>query len=149
MRNALSWLRLAVATAVLVVLTHPAVAAAAEVATRAAGEQAWWQALLVHVVEVAVAILTPVLGLLAVAIARRFKIKLEQEEVDRLAVKAMAYAEQKAKHALKAEAKKTSGAEKMDMALGFARSVARNHGLSEKATSKMRDVIEAKLGERK
>lgn len=138
-------LRVAALAALVLAMLLPLAAHAAETA---AVVQTWWQALLVNVVEVATAILIPVLGTLAVVVARRFGFKIEQDQAEKIAAQAVGYAEQKAKSALKDGNAKSTGAERMDMAVRFARQTAARYKLSSRATDKLSDLIEAELGKK-
>ena len=118
-------------------------------ATAEAAPQAWWQSLVYAVIQFALAILIPILGYLAIQVLQRYGIKLEQEQVDSIAKKAADFADQKARVALKVDGEKTPGADKMTLALGFAKTLAHQYNLKEKATGKLQDVIEAAVAKKK
>jgi|GEM_PF-3745620 len=130
--------------AIMTVLLTASTAFAAEVV-----QQQWWQALIVDLMQIFVAIAVPVLSTLAVVLARRWKLNLEFDKVNAIALKAAGWAEQKAYKALKEGQPQTSSAEKLDMALEFAKELTTKYGLSAKATEKLQDLIEAGLGEQK
>lgn len=121
----------------------PLLALAEKAVAKAAPQQAWWQALLVFVIEFALAVGVPVIVILITLLLRRWGINVEQDQVKNIAEQAADFAEKKAKAALKADGKKTPGAEKMLLALNFAKDLADQYKLSEKATKKMQGMIEA------
>lgn len=112
-------------------------------------QQQWWQALIANLLEVIIAIFVPVLSTLFVVLARRWKINLEFDQVNSIAVKAAGWAEQKAASALKEGKPQTPSAEKLQWALDFAKEMTDKYKLPTKATEKLQDLIEAGLGEKK
>lgn len=118
-------------------------------ATDAVVEQAWWQTLISHLLQIVTTIFVPVLSVLAVVLAKRWGVSIELDTVDKILDKAVGFAEQKALNALKEGKPKSSSAEKLDWALTMARDMAKRYKLSVKATSKLQDLIEAKLGQKK
>jgi len=115
---------------------------------QAAGQQ-WWQTLLVTVIEVALAIFIPVLGVLVYSLLNRWGISVEKEQVDKIATQAMQFADQKAKVLLKHEGKRTPGAEKAKIALDFAKKLADEYKLTEKARDALAYHIEAAVAKKK
>jgi hypothetical protein len=111
--------------------------------------QTWWQVLLMFLIKASLAIAGPVLSVLVVTLLRRWKINLEYDQVNKLVSAAAGFAEQKSAIALKEGAQKTSGAEKLKLALDFADSLAKQYKLSAKATSKLTELIESHLGQAK
>lgn len=121
---------------------------AAEAAPAPAPEQqGWWQVLLAELLKLFLVIFVPVLSTLIVSLLKRWKINVEFEQVNSIATKAAGWAEQKALSALKEGKEKTSGAEKMKLALDFANGLANQYKLSAKATEKLQDLIESALGQ--
>lgn len=112
-------------------------------------QQAWWQVLIADLLQVFVAIAVPVLSTLVVVLARRWKMNLEFDKVNAIALKAAGWAEQKAYKALREGQPQSSSAEKLDTALEFAKDLANKYKLPAKATEKLEDLIEAALGEKK
>ena len=110
-------------------------------------QQEWWQNLIVHLVGAVITIFVPVLSYLAYTLAKRWGVNIELDTVDKILAKAVGFAEQKAKKALNDGAGKTGAAEKLDWALSMATDMSKKYGLSKKATDKLNDLIEAKLGE--
>jgi hypothetical protein len=122
----------------------------AEVAKPAAPEkQEWWQVLLAELLKIFLVIFVPVLSTLIVSLLRRWKINVEFAQVNDIATKAAGWAEQKALSALKEGKEKTSGGDKMKLALDFANGLANQYKLSSKATEKLQDLIESALGQEK
>lgn len=110
-------------------------------------KQDWWQVLLAELLKLFLVIFVPVLSTLIVSLLKRWKINVEFEQVNSIATKAAGWAEQKALSALKEGKEKTSGAEKMKLALDFANGLANQYKLSAKATEKLQDLIESALGQ--
>jgi len=111
--------------------------------------QAWWQVLVAEITKVAVAIFTPVLGMLAFVLMRRWGLKIDLEKANSIASWATGYGEQKALNALKEGKEKTSGADKMKMALDFANGMANQYRLPKRASESLEKLIEANLGGKK
>jgi len=122
---------------------------AAEVKPAEPEKQQWWQVLLAELLKLFLVIFVPVLSTVIVSLLKRWKIGVEFEQVHSIATKAAGWAEQKALTALKDGAEKTSGGEKMKMALDFANGLANQYKLSAKATAKLQDLIESALGQEK
>jgi hypothetical protein len=110
-------------------------------------KQEWWQVLLAELLKLFLVIFVPVLSTLIVSLLKRWKINVEFEQVNSIAAKAAGWAEQKALSALKEGKEKTSGADKMKLALDFANGLANQYKLSAKATEKLQDLIESALGQ--
>jgi len=109
-------------------------------------QQVWWQVLVSELLKVFVIIAVPVLSTLVAVLLRRWGVKIETEQVEKLAAAAAGWAEQKALEALKEGKPKSSGAEKMKTALDFAEKMVDQYGLKKKAIGKLSELIEAHLG---
>jgi len=112
-------------------------------------KQGWWQVALAELLNLFLVIFVPVLSTLIVTLLRRWKINVEFEQVNSIAVKAAGWAEQKALVALKEGMGKTPGGDKMKLALDFANGLADQYKLSAKATAKLQELIESSLGQEK
>lgn len=123
----------------------PAVPAAE--APKAAGEQSWWQSLLVDLLVAGLAIFVPVLSALGFLLLRKLGIKVDLATLDSLAGKAALYAEKKASTALGEGKPKSTGAQKEEWAFDLVRSVDAKLMGSEKAKEKLRALILAKIPE--
>jgi len=110
-----------------------------------AGTQAWWQNLLVTVIQIVGAIATPVLSLLLISLLRRWNIKVEQQKAEWVLGKAVGFGEQKLKTLLK-DGKEVVGNEIAKEALGLAERLGKGK-LAPWAKKELMDLIEAKLGE--
>jgi uncharacterized membrane protein len=126
---------------VIALLLIPAVALAADEV-----QQVWWQVLVGELLKVFVLIAVPVLSTLVAVLLRRWGVKIETEQVEKLASAAAGWAEQKALEALKDGKPKTSGADKMKLAIDFANGAVEQYGLKKKAIGKLQELIEAQLG---
>lgn len=124
------------------VLLTPSVALAAD-------QQQWWQVLLSELIKLAMLVVVPVLSTLASVLMHRWGLKVQTEQIEKLAAAAAGWAEQKAAKALKEGAPKARGAQKMKDALVFARENLAKYGLTKKAISKLEHLIEAHLGKEK
>jgi hypothetical protein len=109
--------------------------------------QAWWQGLLVTVIEGVVAIALPILSILGMALARKWKLKIEQDKLDWVLSKAIGFGEQKAKTALK-DGKPMAGPEIAKIAVEQGSKLLEQYQLPKKLGDYLADLIEAKLGER-
>jgi hypothetical protein len=133
--------------------TQPAAAPAVPKATpaaeapKAAGEQSWWQSLLVDLLIAALAIFVPVISALGFLLLRKLGIKVDLATLDSLAGKAALYAEKKASTALGEGKPKSTGAQKEEWAFDLIRSVDAKLMGSEKAKEKLRALILAKIPE--
>jgi len=114
-------------------------------ASAASGSQSWWEVLLLSVVQLALSVAVPVLSVLLARLLQRWGLKIEQEQIQILAQQAADYAEHQAERALKKDNKRTPGAEKMLLALTFAKGMAGQYGLKDKAIRELQKVIEASL----
>ncbi len=112
-------------------------------------KQDWWQVLLAELLKLFALIAVPVLSTVVVSLLKRWKINVEFEQVNKIATAAAGWAEQKALSALKEDKKKTSGGDKMKMALDFANGMAKQYKLPSKATTKLQELIESSLGQEK
>jgi len=109
--------------------------------------QKWWQGLLVTVIEGVAAIAFPILSLLLMALAHKWKLKIEQEKIDWVLSKAIGFGEQKAKVALK-DGKPMSGPEIAKIAVEHGSKLLDQYKLPKKLGDYLADLIEAKLGEK-
>lgn len=125
----------------LLVLLLPALALAADEV-----QQQWWQTMLAELLKVFVLIAVPVLSTLVGVLLRRWGVKVQTEQIEKLASAAAGWAEQKALEALKDGKPKTSGADKMKLAIDFANGAVEQYGLKKKAIGKLQELIEAQLG---
>lgn len=116
-------------------------------ATTGEGTQSWWEAGLAELMKLVFVIL----GIMAMALVRvlmkKFGFEEQSAKVNDLLTKAIGYAEQKALKASKLEeGKKTSGAEKMELAVNFAKNMAKEYNLPDKGTDWWEDKLESWLG---
>lgn len=125
-------------------LLAPTLALAAELAAK----QTWWEHLLLTLIQIVLLIGLPTLVVLISKVLSRFNINVESEQLTKIAQQASNWAEHKAKIALKDSGEKTEGAQKMELALGFAKGMAEQYKLPEKAQAKMKDLIEAAVSEK-
>jgi hypothetical protein len=129
-----------VMTAIMLLLI-PAIALAADTV-----QQVWWQVMLGELLKVFVLIAIPVLSTLIAVLLRRWGVKIETEQIEKLAAAAAGWAEQKALEALKDGKPKTGGADKMKLAIDFANGAVEQYGLKKKAIGKLQELIESHLG---
>lgn len=108
--------------------------------------QKWWQGLVVTVIEGVVAIALPILSILLMSLIRKWNLKIEQDKVDWVLKKALGFAEQKAKVALK-DGKPMEGPEIAKAAVEHGTALLEKYGLAKKFGEWLADGIEAKLGE--
>lgn len=125
-------------------LVAPTFALAAEIAAK----QTWWEHLLLTLIQIVLLIGLPTLVVLISKVLSRFNINVESEQLTKIAQQASNWAEHKAKIVLKDSGEKTEGAQKMELALGFAKGMAEQYKLPEKAQAKMKDLIEAAVSEK-
>jgi len=128
----------------MITLLVSLVAQAADPA-QAAHQQTWWQSFLSTLLDSFLVIAVPVIAAFVTALLRRWGIKVQQEQVEKLAEQAASFAEQKARVALREGKPKTSGAEKMSMALDVGKKLAKQYKLSDKAIEGLEALIEAKI----
>lgn len=110
--------------------------------------QEWWQSLVKFLVFDAVlpAVGAVVIALL-VALARKWKIKVERETLESVLKQAIDFADQKIKGKLKdGEKPKDKNAEKLKLATDFGRKLLKEYGLVKKFGDWIGDLIESKLG---
>lgn len=113
----------------------------------AAEQQQVWQVVLQHLLEIIVAIAVPVLVSLIHTLLKKYGVKVQMETLDSVLSKAIGFAEQKAKKALKAGEDQTGNAQKLDWALSKGMELAEANKLDKWVVDKLEDLIEAKLGE--
>lgn len=128
--------------------TAAPVATAPEKAAEAPAQdtQKWWQGLLVTAIEAVAAIVTPILSILLIVLLKKWNLKIEQDRVDWALSKAIGFAEQKAKVALK-DGKPMEGPEIAKIAVEHGTKLLEQHKLASKFGDWLADGIEAKLGE--
>lgn len=140
-------MRLTPVTAAIMMLMFSAIAfAAPAVPVEIVAQQVWWQTLLSELLKVFVLIAVPVLTALIVILLKRGGMKIDSEQIEKLAGAAAGWAEQKALEALKDGKPKTSGADKMKLAIDFANGAVGQYGLKKKAIGKLQELIESHLG---
>jgi len=130
-------------TAFLLAFLFAGVAHAAE-----AGDPVASQAL-TYVIEVASALLLVLLAWASAKASAWMKAKTGIEVnamLSSFAMQGIAFAEEKAHQAVKANGEKLRGPEKLELALQFAIDLAEANGLPKKAQEKLSDYIEARLG---
>lgn len=138
--------KVAVKTAALEVVGNvpKADAPAATIATAATGQK-WWQNLLMLIISAVLTIATPILSVLAMALIKKWNLKIEQSKVDWVLEKAIGAGEQYAKNRLKA-GQPVEGSEIKKVALEHANTLAAKY--APKLGSYLSDLIEAKLGQK-
>jgi len=112
-------------------------------------KQEWWQVLLAELLKLFLVIAVPVLSTVVTSLLKRWNINVQQDQVQKIATTAAGWAEQKALAALKEGKDRTSGADKMKMALDFANGLADQYKLKAQLTAKLQDLIESALGQEK
>jgi len=122
-------------------------------AQTAPATQAWWQLLLTHLLELIILVLTPTLMLLARNFAQSFakKTGVEVSErqnalLDDLTSKAIAYAHEKGRNALKA-GQPLDAADKKIAAVNFVNDGMQYLGLPKAAQELLAQTVEAKLNQ--
>ena len=123
-----------------VILFVPALAFAAE-------QQAVWQVILIHLMEIIVALGVPVGLLLLRTYLKKKGIEADMSTLNDLLGKAIGFAEQKAKNALKDGKEQTPNAQKLDWAVTKGRELAEANKLDQWVIDKLEDLIESKIGE--
>lgn len=118
---------------------------AEKIATATVETQAWWQYLVMTIIQIVGAIAVPVLSTLLIVLLRRWNIKVEYEKAAWVAGKAKDFAEQKARVALK-DGKTLDAPEVAKIALEQARLLGQGK-LAPWATRMLQDLIEAKVGQ--
>lgn len=108
--------------------------------------QAWWQAILVTVIEATAAIMVPILSILIGFLLKKWNLKLEQEKVDWILNKAIGAGEQYAYLKLK-KGEPVEGPEIFKVAHAQGTKLLEQYGLAAKLGSFLGDLIEAKLGQ--
>lgn len=107
----------------------------------------WWQVLLNHVLELSIAILVPVALHLLNRWLKQRELEFLSEVVEKAVTGGVAFAEEQAHKALKADGKKTPSAEKLDIALNFVEGRLKDAGYDKLARDKLIELIEAKLNQ--
>ena len=113
-------------------------------------EVTWWKVLVSHLMELAFALLGLLLSGLVTVLMRKYGFEAQSAKINELLGKAVGYAEQKAAAAAKLEeGKKTSGAEKMELAVQFAERLAKDYKIKSKGKDWWEDRLESWLGVQK
>lgn len=120
-----------------------------DAAEQAGIQQEWYQVLLLELVKLLSVVAIPVLTAICVSLADRYNLGLQQAQFEKIVEQAIGWAEEKASQALKEGNKKTSGAEKADMALQLVLTLAKQLKLKEKVIASAKDLIDAKLGQKR
>lgn len=128
----------------VVVVFYPIVALA-----KGEAEQSWWHVLVLEFIKVSLAIAVPVLSTLAAVLLQRWRIKIEAEQVEKLARGAAGFAEEKAAQAFKEGKPRSSGAEKMATAIQWSHQMAGQYGAKRWTIERLTNLIEAELGQKK
>jgi hypothetical protein len=113
---------------------------------KTAETQAWWQAVLVFVIDLSKALIVPILIVLGIAANKKWKLGLEIETLEWIANKSVGYGEQLAKKALK-DGEPMAGPKILDTSLSYGRDLLITKGLAGTWGNKLAGLIEAKLGE--
>ena len=145
------------ATAPVVTVTQPVVTTTpAAAATPAAApvpvvvaptyEQAWWQLLLKHLIELLFFIITGMAVVFIRVLSKKFHFEDQSAKINDVLARASGYAEQKSLNAAKLDGKPTPGAEKLKLATTFATSLAKEYKLADKGADWWEDKLESWLG---
>lgn len=125
-------------------------AVASPVAAEKTAEVSWWKVLLSHLMEVAFALLGLLLSGLVTVLMKKYGFESQSARINELLGKSVGYAEQKAVKASKlGEGTKTSGAEKMELAVQFAEKLAKDYKVKEKGKDWWEMKLESWMGEKK
>ena len=111
-------------------------------AIAASPQQAWWQALLVGFIDVAIAFFVPVLSYLAYKLLNKWSIKADLESLEAIANKAVDFANTKAKTALGDNLPKQEAAKRLAQAFEIGDKLIKQYKLDKKASDKLKDLIE-------
>jgi type IV secretory pathway VirB10-like protein len=119
--------------------------AAAPVETKE--EQKWWEYGLSELMKLGFLLLTLMATAFVRVLMKKYGFEEQSAKLNDLLMKAVGYAEQKAiKASQLEEGKKTSGAEKMALAVEFAQGLAKEYSLPEKGQDWWEDHLESWLG---
>ena len=108
--------------------------------------QEWWQLALSELIKLIFLVLGTAATGFVLVLSRKYKFGLEREQIADIVGKATSFAEQKAIKAAKLDGKPTAAAEKMDIALSFAKSMALKYKLKDKGEAFWEDQLESWLG---
>lgn len=129
---------------------EPKALPAAPVVAEKASEVTWWKVLLANSMELAFTLLGLLLSGLVTVLMRKYGFEAQSAKANELLGKAIGYAEQKAVKAAKLEeGKKTSGAEKMELAVQFAEKLSKDYKLQKKGKDWWEDNLESWMGVKK
>jgi len=114
--------------------------------------QAWWQVLLIHLMDAVVPIVAAVLGTLVSIAVRKWGKKLDTEKQDAVIrltndfiAAGIGFAEEQGRKALKDGAERTPGADKLGSALEFVQDRLSVSGLDKMAEEELSRLIESRL----
>jgi hypothetical protein len=126
----------------------PAEAAPAPVEKKDAPDEVkWWEVLVQHAMELGFLILSLMATALVRVLGKKYGFAAHTDKVNDILMRAAGYAEQKAIKAAKLEeGKKTSGAEKMELAVQFAQRLAADYKVKDKGSVWWEEKLEAWLG---
>lgn len=106
----------------------------------------WWQLLLEHLMELVFTLLGLMGTALVTVLFKKYKFQDHTERVNDLLDRAVGFAEQKSKKAAKLEGDPIGSAEKLEVAIQFAQSLAKEYKLPKKGKDWWEDKLEAWLG---
>ena len=106
----------------------------------------WWQLLLKHGIELAFFIITLMITAFVNVIGKKYKFEDYTNKINDVLARASGYAEQKAISLAKVKGKPLPSAEKMQIAINFAESLAKEYKLPKKGTEWWDDKLESWLG---
>jgi hypothetical protein len=115
-------------------------------AAEAIETQAWWQGMLLLVIQFFGAVLVPVLVALGMVFVKKYNFQIEQEKLEYAAEKAIGYGEQQMKKLLK-DGKEVSGPEILKIAVEHGNKILEQYNLANKFGSWLGEIIEARLGQ--
>jgi hypothetical protein len=114
--------------------------------------QQWWMVLLDFLVQLSAPIITAIFGILGAWAVRRLTRKwdIEKQEavtrlVDGFVVSGVAFAEEQARKAFRADKKQTQGAEKLQSALDYIEQQISSSGVDQIARDELMKLIESRL----
>jgi type IV secretory pathway VirB10-like protein len=110
-------------------------------------EQSWWKYGLSELMKLGFLLLTLMATAFVRTLMKKYGFEEQSAKINDLLMRAVGYAEQKAiKASQLEEGKKTSGAEKMALAVEFAQGLAKEYSLPEKGQDWWEDRLESWLG---
>jgi hypothetical protein len=124
---------------------HPAAPTAVVIDAEAKVAQ-WWQLLLRHLMEIIFSILGIMATGFVAVLLKKYGFEAQTAKINDVLERAVSYAEQKAISATKLNGQPSPGAAKMEMALDFARMLAREYKIQEKGKEWWTGRLEGWLG---